>query len=410
MKTIEFCKCCTHPNTRPRITFNEEGICNGCLHDEKKKVLDWEAKEAELKAIIAEALAKSPNRQYDCIIPVSGGKDSHWQTWYAINTLKLKPLCINVQPSLASPSAAKNLSNIAEKLGVDLLCFTPNPQVYNELMAIMFERFGDPFPPFLHAVFSYIAQIALEKNIPVILHGENGDVEYGGSSAPEYTKLDNKGVNARIQSDKRNYKQPAEWTYYGFSKEQIACFQEPADEDLKKAGIQRLFLSDYTPWSNNHHLHVALNVIGGFETDKQRAVGGYTYGYSTDDALYDVYIWMLWPKFGFGRATKYTTKDIHEGKINREKALELVRLYDGEFPWEAFDRFCQITNLSEERFWDAVIKSVGDEENFRREAEETGQEMKIPAWEKIGPDKWRLIKTIHGEERIMELPLVRPKV
>ena len=139
-----------------------------------------------------------------------------------------------------------------------------------------------------------------------------------------------------------------------------------------------------------------------------RSPGTFTFGYSTDDDLYDVYIWMLWPKFGFGRATKYTSKDIQEGKITREKAMQLVLYYDGEFPWKALDRFLEKTGLTEIEFWDVVERMVGDEENVHHEAKTYGEPVKTPAWEKIGPRKWKLRASLTGEDRFLELPVKRP--
>ena len=184
-------------------------------------------------------------------------------------------------------------------------------------------------------------------------------------------------MEARLRSDKRGWLPPEQWTEYGLTAEQARFYQQPSEADMAAIGLQRLFYSDYTPWSNNHHLHVALNIVGGFQTSAKCSPGTFTFGYSTDDDLYDAYIWMLWPKFGFGRATKYTSKDIQEGKISRAEAIELVRDHDGEFPWQAFERFCEKTGMSEEDLWGAIERSVGDAENLSREASEFGGPMKI---------------------------------
>ena len=134
---------------------------------------------------------------------------------------------------------------------------------------------------------------------------------------------------SRIKSDKSQFLEPRDWDQYGLTEHEAAPYVDPTDEEMAEIGMQRLFFSDYTPWTNNHHLHIALNVVGGFEMPPMRAAGTFTYGYSTDDDLYDLYIWIIWPKFGFGRATKYFQR--HAKKIGRDEALNLVRDYDGEF-------------------------------------------------------------------------------
>ena len=404
-----YCKQCTHPITRPRIRFTHAGICNGCMRANEKKDIDWSAQEELFRQTAREALKASPNREYDAIVPVSGGKDSTFQAWHAVNKLGLRVLCVNIQPFLPTDVGVQNLRNLAERLPVDLVSVTPNMTIYAQLARIGMERFGDPYVAFMYGVWAHIARIAVEKKIPLILYGENGEREYGGSNDKDYVELHHSGVEARLRSDKRGWLPPEQWTEYGLTAEQARFYQQPSEAEMAAIGLQRLFYSDYTPWSNNHHLHVALNIVGGFQTSAKRSPGTFTFGYSTDDDLYDAYIWMLWPKFGFGRATKYTSKDIQEGKISRAEAIELVRDHDGEFPWQAFERFCEKTGMSEDDLWGAIERSVGDAENLSREAREFGGPMKIPAWERIGPRKWRHRNTIHGEERILELPMPRPK-
>ena len=409
LSPMRFCRVCTHPNTRPRIAFSDDDICNGCLRtDEKHDQIDWKAREDELKEIVARAMESMPDRHYDCIVPVSGGKDSTFQAWYAAKKLGLKVLCVNNSPFLPTDVGIKNLRNLADRLPVDLVSVVPNQEVYAKLSRTFFEQYGDPLMHNIYLLFSGVTRVAMEKRVPIIFFGENGDREYAGSDAPEYTELDNKGVHARIRSDKSDYRTPDRWHELGIDPRDLLPYQEPTDAEIAAAGVKRLFLSDYLPWNNNYHLHVSLNVVGGFEMSDERAPGTYTFGYSTDNELYDVYIWMLYPKFGFGRATKYTSKDIQEGKISREQAIGLVRDYDGEFPWHAADSYVAKTGMTMEKFWDVVASFIGDEDNLRREAEQYGTPMKTPAWEKIGDRKWRLRNTVYEDERTIELPIARP--
>lgn len=407
---MRFCKMCTHPNTRPRITFNEDGVCNGCQRTmEKKEEIDWDAKEQELVDRIKAACDAMPDRQYDVIVPVSGGKDSTFQAWWASVKHGFKTLCVNNQPFLPTEVGMNNLRNMSEQLPIDMISIVPNQKVYAEISRKNLELHGDPLAQNIYLLFSGVSRFAFEKRVPIILFGENGDKEYGGSSDSKFNEITNEGVTARIQSDKPKFLTPPEWTEWGIDARDLSPYIEPSDEEFEKANIHRVFMSDYLPWNNNYHLHVALNVVGGFEMREERSPGTYTFGYSTDNDLFDLYLWMLYPKFGFCRSTKYTSKDIQEGKIDRDRAIELVRDYDGEFPWRAAERYMAKTGMSEDEFWDVVARFVGDEENLRQEAETFGTPMKIPAWERLGPKKWRLRATIYEDERILELPLERPK-
>ena len=402
---MEYCKTCTHPNTRPRIVFDEEGICNGCRRSTEKVIeIDWKAKEAELKMRIQAAMDRMPDRKYDVLVPVSGGKDSTFQAWYTSTQLGLNTLCVNIQRFLPTEVGAYNLRNLAEKLPVDLIRVTANQDVQAKLTRWFFEETGDPQVPHLYLLFSHIAKIAIEKRVPIILFGENGEREYAGSNSPEFTLLDERGVHARIRSNKEKYLYPDEWTKLGFTEQEVEIFQEPGDAAMNEAGVERIFLSDFLPWNNNYHLHVSLNIVGGFQMCEERSIGAYTFGYSTDCDLYDLYIWMTYPKFGFCRTIKYTSKDIQEGKLTRERAIELVRDYDGEFPWRAADRFITKTKMSEDEFWNVVERWVGDEENIQ----DGSSNLPVAAWERIGPKEWRMRKTLDGKEKILKLPIERP--
>lgn len=413
---IKYCKKCVTPNTRPRIEFDDEGVCNACRYAEQKKKTDWDAKAKELKKIV-EAY-RSKDEKYDCIIPVSGGKDSHFQTYYVKRVLKLNPLCVTFMPSMPTEVGNHNRKNLIEKLEVDHIAITPNPEIHRKLCRIMLIEHGNVFLPWIQGIFSAVTQIAIEKKTPLIFYGENGEAEYGGATQGKASQsIENtESVELRVRSSRPNWKDPGHWYQYGIPKKYLLPYIEPSDEEKKKAGVRRLFLGDYLPWNNNHNLHIALNVIGGFKLLDRRTVGTYTHGTSIDDDIDEIYLWFLWPKFGFHRASKSASPDIREGKLTREKAVELVRKYDGEFPWHVFDKVLDYLKMEEKEFWDVVKKFVGDEDNIKREEQEAINDgipkesipNRIPAWIKIGPHRWKHAGTVHGEERILEIPLKRP--
>lgn len=410
---IKYCKKCVTPNTRPRIEFNEEGICNACLYAERKEIIDWKAKEEELRARVNKFKS---NTNYDCIVAVSGGKDSHFQVYYTKEVLGLDPLCVTFIPSIPNEIGKKNLRNLIEKLGVDHIAITPNPEVHRKLCRIMFLEHGNQFIPWVQGIFSAVMQIAVEKKIPTILYGENGEAEYGGLTEGVGAKNEtSEDLSVRLKSGRPNFKLPNKWHEYGFSEKELIPYIEPSEEEQKKVGIQRIYIGDYYPWSTKYNYEI-VEKIGGFTMRETRSLGSYTRGASIDDDIDEVYMWMLWPKFGFGRASKSASPDIREGMITRDHAIENVKKYDGEFPWQTFDKLLDYLLLTEDEFWSTVAKFVGDKENIQRERETALKlgynpddlPLKFPVWERIGENKWRHLGTIHGEERILELPIKRP--
>jgi len=412
---VIYCKRCVTPDTRPRIEFDDEGICNACRYAEQKQRINWTAKTKELKEIAK--MYKSKKVKYDCIVPASGGKDSHFQAYYAKNILELNPLVVTFMPAMPTEIGNRNRRNLVEKVGVDHIAVTPNSQIHRQLCRIMFREHGNPFLPWIQGIFSSAAQIAVEKDIPLILYGENGEAEYGGTTkGKESESLDEGGVKLRVRSDRHNWIGPHNWHKYGIPKKDLIPYIEPSLEKQMQLGLRRLFMGDYVPWSNNQNLYFAMNVIGGFKLSEKRTVGTYTCGASIDDDIDEIYLWLLWVKFGFARASKSGSPDIREGKLDRKTAIELVRRYDGEFPWHVFDSVLEYLEIDEEEFWETIRRFVGDQENIARERQEA-LEMGIPevkirrrvcAWEKIDENKWRHVGTIHGEERILEVSQKRP--
>ena len=412
---IQYCKRCVTPNTRPRIEFDEKGVCNACRFADHKKTINWKAKEKELKKLVEKFKTKDG---YDCIVPVSGGKDSHFQTYYAKKVLGLNPLCVTFMPSMPTEAGNKNRRNLVEKLGVDHISITPDPETHRKLCKIMLVEHGNPFMAWIQGIFSGVTQVAVEKKIPLMFYGENGEAEYGGSTKGKASQSieSSEGVKLRVKSSRPNWKDPENWHEYGIPKNKLIPYIEPNDDEKKKVGVRRLFLGDYVPWNNNHNLHVALNIVGGFNLLDRRTVGTYTHGTSIDDDIDEIYLWLIWPKFGFHRASKSASPDIREGKLTRERAVELVRMYDGEFPWYIFDKVLEYLQMTEGEFWDVIKRFIGDKDNIKREEEEAIKRgipkedipNRIPAWIKIGKNKWKHAGTVHGEERILEIPLKRP--
>ena len=137
---MKFCKKCLYPDTKPQLTFNQDGICSACINHDLKDKIDWNKKENELSEILKKF--SSNENYYDCIIPVSGGKDSHFQAYTIKEKFGLNPLVINFHPLDQTEIGRKNLENL-KKLGVDCIEFSPNPKVYQKLSRFGLKELGD---------------------------------------------------------------------------------------------------------------------------------------------------------------------------------------------------------------------------------------------------------------------------
>ncbi|WP_269467183.1 N-acetyl sugar amidotransferase [Vibrio vulnificus] len=180
MKKIKYCTSCMYPETKPDLWFNEEGKCSACINFENRTEIDWVERKQEFLQI-TERYKSIDGSNYDCIIPVSGGKDS---TYQVIKVLQagLNPLCVTAETDSLSELGRRNLENL-KRLGVDHVNVTPNPKVRRKLSRLALREVGDIQWAEHVTIFTIPIQVAVEKNIPLIVWGENSQHEYGGPAA-----------------------------------------------------------------------------------------------------------------------------------------------------------------------------------------------------------------------------------
>ena len=176
MNKIIYCSNCLYPNTKPHLFINEQGICNACTSYLNKKNIDWKKRENEFVNLIKKI--KTSNQVHDCIIPVSGGKDSTYQVVKALE-YGLNPLCVTATTDSLSEIGRYNIENI-KNLGVDYYEITMNPVIRKKINKFSLETIGDISWPEHIAVFTLPIRIALKEKIKLIIWGENSQTEYGG--------------------------------------------------------------------------------------------------------------------------------------------------------------------------------------------------------------------------------------
>ena len=152
-----YCKKCLYPDTKPQLIFNDDGICSACTNQILKDTIDWQQKKKELLEIL-ERHRNKDKTNYDCIIPVSGGKDSTYQTYMIKKEFGLNPLVVNFHPHDQTEIGRKNLENL-KKIGVDCIEFTPNPEIYLKLARFGLKELGDFQWPEHLGIFSVPFQI-----------------------------------------------------------------------------------------------------------------------------------------------------------------------------------------------------------------------------------------------------------
>lgn len=314
------------PHTKPDLHLDEQGVCNACRAYERRSEVDWGKRREELVSVLARYRREGAN--WDCIVPVSGGKDSTYQVVRVLQ-LGLNPLCVTSTTCDLSAIGRQNIENI-KRLGVDYMEFSPNPLVRAKLNRIGLTEVGDISWPEHVGIFTIPVRAAVQFDIPLIVWGENSQNEYGGpAAAAEDNVLTRRwleefggllGLRVNDLADA-----------YGMEPRHLLPYQYPSDDDLQRVGVTGLFLGHYLPWDGLSNFLIAQ--ANGFVTF-DRAVEGSMVNYENlDNHQTGIHDYFKFLKFGFSRATDIACLHVRRDRISRQDALEIVRKRDGKFPW-----------------------------------------------------------------------------
>ena len=351
------CKKCLYPDTKPQLEFNNDGICSACTNYDLKEKIDWHKKKDELKQILEKNRSKDGST-YDCIIPVSGGKDSTYQTYVIKKEFGLNPLVVNFHPLDQTDIGKKNLENL-KKLGVDCIEFSPNPNIYQKLARYGLTELGDFQWPEHIGIFTVPVQIAVRYKIPLIVWGENPQLEYGQpTDANKETILDREWneKNGGYFLDKIK---PEDMTKYGFSMNDLKPYLYPSDDEIKQVGVTGIFLGTYVKWNIFKQLELVKTL--GFSENDENKEGTYDKWENLDVYFTVFHDYFKFLKYGFGRATDHTSIEIRYGRMTREKGIELVKRHEGKIPRKYLKEFLNAADITMNEFEEICDKFTNRE-------------------------------------------------
>lgn len=345
---LQRCAKCLMPATRPRITFNVDGVCNACTWAEEKKKIDWSARAALLKEICDKYRSKDGN--FDCIVPVSGGKDSSYVAYMMKHELKMHPLCVHIAPPTPMPIGDENLQRFIHS-GYDCITIHADPIVSRTIARKTLVEYGQPLMAWMTNVQVAIFKTAINFKIPLIMFGEEGETEYGGTNKLKGTPYYDFEDSLKIYLSGID---PKKYVDLGFSEKELYFWLYPTLEEAKKANLAITHFSFFENWDPYHHYLVAKEKCG-LKERSDASVGTYTNFAQTDTFLYDLHSYLMFLKFGFGRCTADVGIDIRRGALEREQGKHLVKKFDGHYPPEEYIKiYCDYFQMSREEL-DAVF-------------------------------------------------------
>lgn len=338
---MRWCSSCILPDTRPNLALGPDGVCNACRNHATKAAIDWAERGAALRDVAEAAKARATG--YDCVIPVSGGKDSTWQTIRCLE-LGLRPLAVTWRTPGRTALGQRNLDNLM-RLSVDHIDYAIDPRVERALLRKGLERFGSTAIGMHMALYSIPLTIAVRFRIPLVIWGENSAFEYGNANEAHLGFTLN-GAWLQRYGVTHGTRAP-DWVDAELSAKDLAGYTCPTDSELDAAGVRAVFLGYYLPWDPQETFRVARE--HGFEGDAQARTGYYAYA-DIDDDFISLHHWVKWYKFGFTRLFDNLSLEIRNHRISRERAIAIVRETGDQTPHRDIDRFCAFTGMTPAAF------------------------------------------------------------
>ena len=343
---IRYCKLCVTPNTRPRMLFNNDGICSACLNQQKSKNIDWGKRRKEFLEIVKEIKSKKNN--YDCIVPFSGGKDSASIALKLKLEFNLNPLLVTYSPVMPTRMGIVNCNSVVNK-GFDHIVVKTNGKVERYLSKRFFVERGNPKKHWDAGIAVAPIKIAIEKKIPYLFYAEQPETEYGGRITRNETLhslTPSQLLESWIGDD------PLNWIDGKINENDLEPFRIPKDYMAKAIP---LFFGYYFPWDVFENYKYVSKKIK-FQIGKDRTIGTFTNFDSLDDKIDDLYYYLQFIKFGFGRCVRDASRHVMKGHITREQAVKYCHMYDGEFPQKNMDDYLEFLEMSLDEFIKIINK------------------------------------------------------
>lgn len=348
---MKYCIKCVLPDTKPGLIFDSEGVCSACRFAEIKKTINWEERTVKLKEICERA--KKLNKEYDCIVPVSGGKDSMFQVYYMKHIMKMKVLCVSAMAHIQTEEGISNLNSMVKNLDVDLHQIIVSPKVLKKLRNICFFKLGNPNYAEHRIVFSAVTRAAVEYEIPLVVWGEDIGVEFGGNI--DKKSLESGSANSIINNDLFRESSFDKLTENEITDTELFFYNYPSIKEFNNMHIETIYLSHFLHWDGykNYLKSKEYGFIGRIKGTLSGNVLNYD---NIDEKLCEINIWLKFLKLGFWRPHDACAYQIWNGRMTREEAVQIVKNKMYEFPFEYVKEYLEFHNLTEEQFYNNLEK------------------------------------------------------
>jgi imidazoleglycerol phosphate synthase cyclase subunit len=383
-RPMRWCTRCVYPALAAApMEFDEDGVCMGCRMAQVKRGIsagEWARRRELLRELLERARSRDGGR-YDCIIPVSGGKDSYFQTHVIVKELGLRPLLVTYNGNNYTEAGWRNVHRMKEVFDVDHLFYSPAAGLLRRLNRLAFRIMGDMNWHAHVGITTLPVRAAVAERVPLVIWGEHGYLDLCGQFAME--DFPEMSYRDRLEHFARGY----EWSYFvgldGITAAQMLPWRYPEDQAIFDLDLRGIYLGNYVPWEANDH-GPRMRELYGWEQSPEPFDRTYRRMSNLDDMHENgVHDYLKYIKFGYGRCTDHACKDIRAGRLTRAEAIDLVRRYDHVRPRD-LARWLEYTGMSEAEF-DAIADRFRDPRVWWREG---GRWVRHTLWEEAprGPE------------------------
>lgn len=318
-----YCRTCVMPSTRPDTPF-VDGVCQACINYARRPSINW----AERRRALADLLERGRNTSgFDCIVPSSGGKDSHYQVLKLL-ALGAKPLVVTATTCHLTKIGRLNIDNLARY--ATTIEVTPDRTVRAKLNRLGMELVGDISWPEHVAIFTIPFRMAAALGIPLIFYGENPQDQYGGPQGTEEARQ----MTRRWRSEFGGFLglRPIDLADAVGGEHHLQDYQMPTEDELERAGVQAHFLGQYLPWDSHENARIAKDA--GMVQVLPSSANWWPHE-NLDNAQTGIHDHQMHRKYGYGRAAAQASVDVRTGRLTMSRAIDVVKLHGtGELPEE----------------------------------------------------------------------------
>ncbi len=348
---MKYCKRCVYPEIAVNLSFDEEGICSSCRTFEKYKSFSkelWSERKEKFEEILKTIISDNTSN-YDCVIPVSGGKDSYYQTHVVVSKYKLKPLLVTYHGNNYLEEGDYNRDKMRHVFDADHMVFGPSVPILKKLNRLCFRKMGDMNWHAHCGIMTYPIQIAAKLGIPLIIWEETSWDISGMFSPEDFVEFN---ARTRHEHNLRGY----EWKDLlddpkeRLTEKDLLWAKYPSDEEILKTGVRGLYVGNFFEWNPNEHAKMVQKKYAWKPSQKPFER---TYRqFSNLDDRYEsgAHDLLKFIKFGYGRASDHASKDIRDGYMTHEEGVEMVKKYDHVVSSD-LDYWLKYVDMSEDEFW-----------------------------------------------------------